>query len=162
MARKPGFLADPNQQGMILEDGAPRELTLGLTPEAVIAGTVTLPTSEAPDSITLQLFQRQVQEGRAHWVAVGASQSMSDGSFRFADLTAGTYKLLSTELLDTDPFSPTRTWTRLRRMRGDRCLDIRRFTIRMPPILHRRLRFRWARAKRKRPTFLWSSSPITA
>jgi len=50
---------------MILEDGAPRELTLGLTPEAVIAGTVTLPTSEAPDSITLQLFQRQVQEGRA-------------------------------------------------------------------------------------------------
>jgi len=25
-----------------------------------------------------------------------------------------------------------RTWTRLRRMRGDRCLDIRRFTIRMP------------------------------
>ena len=103
MARKPGFLADPNQQGMILEDGAPRELTLGLTPEAVIAGTVTLPTSEAPDSITLQLFQRQVQEGRAHWVAVGASQSMSDGSFRFADLTAGTYKLLSTELLDTDP-----------------------------------------------------------
>jgi len=37
---------------------------------------------------------------------------MSDGSFRFADLTAGTYKLLSTNCSIPIPFSPTRTWTR--------------------------------------------------
>lgn len=105
MARKPGFLADPNQQGNNLQNDALKDLTLALTPEAVIAGTVTLPTSEAPDSITLQLFRRQVQEGRARWVQAGGSRSMSDGSFRFADLPAGTYKLLTTELLDTDPLN---------------------------------------------------------
>ena len=105
MARKPGFLTDPNQQGNNLRSGAGKDVTLALTPEAVIAGTVTLPTSEAPDTITLQLFRRQIQDGRAHWVPSGGAQTMSDGSFRFADLQAGTYKLLTTELLDTDPLT---------------------------------------------------------
>ena len=48
MARKPGFLSDPNHQGNNLRNDALKDLTLALTPEAVIAGTVTLPTSEAP------------------------------------------------------------------------------------------------------------------
>lgn len=102
-ARKPGFLSDPNQQGNTLRNNQLKDLTIALTPEAVIAGTIALPTSEAPDSITLQLFRRQIQEGHARWVPAGGSRSLSDGSFRFSDLTAGTYKLLTTELLDTDP-----------------------------------------------------------
>jgi hypothetical protein len=106
MARKPGFLSDPNQPANLLNDPSfdgSKYLTLTLTPEAVLAGTVTLPTSEAPDSITLELFRRQVQDGRARWVQAGATRSMSDGQFRFADLQAGSYKLLTSELLDTDP-----------------------------------------------------------
>lgn len=105
-ARKPGFLNDPNQPANFLNVAAfdkSKDLTLTLTPEAVLAGTVTLPTSEAPDSIALELFRRQVQDGRGRWVQVGASRSMSDGQFRFADLQAGSYKLLTSELLDTDP-----------------------------------------------------------
>ena len=105
MARKPGFLSDPNLQGNNLRNNPARDVTLELVPEAVIAGTVALPTAEAPDSITLQLFRRQIQDGRGHWVPAGGSRSMSDGQFRFADLPAGTYKLLTTELLDTDPLS---------------------------------------------------------
>ncbi len=107
MARKPGFLNDPNQPARNLQNDTSfdrsKDLTLTLTPEGVIAGTVTLPTSEAPDSITLELFRRQVQDGRARWVQAGASRSMSDGQFRFADLQTGSYKLLTSELLDTDP-----------------------------------------------------------
>jgi hypothetical protein len=107
MARKPGFLNDPSQLTNNLENYTPSErskdLTLTLTPEAVLAGTVILPTSEAPDSITLELFRRQVQDGRARWVQAGASRTMSDGQFRFADLQAGSYKLLTSELLDSDP-----------------------------------------------------------
>jgi hypothetical protein len=107
MARKPGFLTDLNQQGNNLQDyvskDGSKDVTLALTPEAVIAGTVTLPTSEAPDRIMLQIFRRQVQEGRGQWVPAGGSRTMSDGQFRFADLPAGTYKLLTTELLDSDP-----------------------------------------------------------
>src|SRR5271163_3622687 len=103
VARKPGFLSDPNQQGNYPRNS--REVTLTLTPEAVISGTVALPTSEAPDSITLQLFRRQIQDGRGHWIPAGGSRTMSDGQFRFANLQAGTYKLLTTELLDSDPLT---------------------------------------------------------
>lgn len=106
-ARKPGFLSDPNRPANNLQNYTSlersKDLTLTLTPEAVLAGTVTLPTSESPDSITLQLYRRQVQDGRARWVGAGASRSMSDGQFRFADLQAGSYKLLTSELLDSDP-----------------------------------------------------------
>lgn len=108
-ARKPGFLNDQHQPFTNFPNYGPfdgsKDLTLKLTPEAVLAGTVTLPTSEAPDSMTVELFRRQVQDGRARWVQVGASRSMSDGQFRFADLQAGSYKLLTSELLDTDPVS---------------------------------------------------------
>jgi hypothetical protein len=115
MARKPGFLSDPNQPANNLQNYTASErskdLTLTLTPEGVLAGTVTLPTSEAPDSITVELFRRQVQDGRARWVQAGASRTMSDGQFRFADLQAGGYKLLTSELLDSDPvnYDPVRS-----------------------------------------------------
>jgi len=105
MARKPGFLSDPNYQQNNLQNRASKELTLMLTPEALIVGTVTLPTTEAPDTITLEIFRRDVQDGRAHWAQAGNTQSMSDGQFRFANLPAGTYKLLTRELLDRDPLT---------------------------------------------------------
>lgn len=108
VARKPGFLSDPKQQSNNLRNNASTDVTLTLTPEAVIAGTVGLPTAEAPDSISLQLFWRQIQDGRGRWVPAGGSRSMSDGQFRFAGLAAGTYKLLTTELLDTDPLTVDR------------------------------------------------------
>jgi hypothetical protein len=109
-ARKPGFLSDPNQRGSMLRNDTTKDLTIELAPEAVITGTVALPTSEAPDSISLQLFRRQIQDGRGRWVPAGGSRSMSDGQFRFADLQAGSYKLLTTELLDNDPLtSPSRS-----------------------------------------------------
>jgi hypothetical protein len=105
MALKPGFLTNPNGQAQNLQNEALKDLTLTLTPESLILGAVALPTSEAPDSIILQVFRRQVQDGRAHWLPVGGAQSTSDGQFRFADLPAGTYKLLTNELLDRDPLT---------------------------------------------------------
>ncbi len=105
MARKPGFLTDPNSQANNIRNNPSKDLTLALTPEAVIVGSVTLPTAEAPDSITLQIFRRQVQDGRGHYVPAGGAQSASDGQFRFSDLPAGTYKLLTNELLDRDPLT---------------------------------------------------------
>ena len=98
--KKPGFLAD---RGHNLPNGTSQEMTIELVPEALIIGTVRLPTSEAPDAISVQIFRRQVQDGRAHWVPAGGAQSKSDGQFRFAELGAGSYKLLTDELLDRDP-----------------------------------------------------------
>jgi hypothetical protein len=105
MARKPGFRAAVNSQAQNLQNEALNDFSLMLIPESLIVGAVTLPTAEPPDSIMLQVFRRQVQEGRARWVPVGGAQSRSDGQFRFADLPAGTYKLLTHELLDRDPLT---------------------------------------------------------
>ena len=103
--RKPGFMPDPNNPGQNLHNDPTSELTLALIPESLIVGTVALPTSEAPDSISLQLYRRQIQDGRAHWVPAGNAESNSEGQFRFSDLAAGTYKLLTGELLDEDPLA---------------------------------------------------------
>jgi hypothetical protein len=104
-ARKPGFLEDNNAAAYLALAQNAKELTLSLVPEAIIAGQVSLPTSEAPDSIQLQLYRRQVQDGRAHWIPAGTEVSRSTGEFRFAELHSGTYKLLTRELLDRDPLT---------------------------------------------------------
>lgn len=104
-ARKPGFLQDNSPETDLTLAPNAKELTLSLVPEAIITGQVELPTSEAPDSIQLQLYRRQVQDGRAHWVPAAVAVSRSTGEFRFADLPGGTYKLLTRELLDRDPLT---------------------------------------------------------
>lgn len=101
-ARKPGFLEDPNQQNRLL-DSSSKEITISLTPEALIIGHVALPSSQPPDAIQVEIYRREVRDGLAHWVSAGMTQSRSNGEFRFAELPAGTYKLLTHELLDRDP-----------------------------------------------------------
>jgi hypothetical protein len=105
MARKPGFIEDPNQ----LYPAVPgRELTISLTPEALVTGHVLLSSSEAPDGVRVDLYRRQVEEGRAHWVSVGSTRTKSNGEFRFAELTAGSYTLVTHEFVDreAESFSP--------------------------------------------------------
>jgi hypothetical protein len=104
MAKKPGFLQSPYNPGKQIQENT-KDVTIALTPEGVIEGTVSLPSAEPPDSITLFLYRRVVQEGSGHYIHAGQTQSTSDGQFRFADLAAGTYKLFTSELLDRDPVS---------------------------------------------------------
>jgi hypothetical protein len=104
-ARKPGFLEDNHADVYLALAQNAKELKLSLVPEAIIAGQVSLPTAEAPDSIQLQIYRRQVQDGRAHWIPAGTAISRSTGEFRFPGLHAGTYKLLTRELLDRDPLT---------------------------------------------------------
>ncbi len=105
MARKPGFLSDSSDHGQFLRGDLSRDLTLVLIPEALIVGNVALPTGEAPDPVRLQVYRRKVQDGRGHYVPAGFTQSTSDGQFRFAELSAGAYKLVTEELLDRDPLT---------------------------------------------------------
>jgi hypothetical protein len=104
MARKPGFIELHHWQTVV--PGS--EVTISLKPEALIVGHVLLPSSESPDRIRVELYRRQVSEGRGHWVNAGSTSTRSNGEFRFAELAAGSYKLLTRELLDRDPltFSP--------------------------------------------------------
>ena len=103
-ARKPGFVSHEGDQGVTLTSVPEgKEVEIALVPEALIVGQIALPTSEAPDPIEVELYQRQVRNGRAHWVSAGVQATRSDGEFRFAELAAGTYKLLTHELTDEDP-----------------------------------------------------------
>ena len=99
MARKPGFVSDQVVQSPPLG----KDLTLSLTPEALVVGRVVLPTSEASDAIQLELYRRQIVDGRAHWILAGSASTKSNGEFRFAELPAGSYKLLTREMMDRDP-----------------------------------------------------------
>jgi hypothetical protein len=103
-ARKPGFLSDtgnPQQTLQGMQSG--QDITVPLVPEALIVGHVALPTSQPPDNIQVQLYRRQVQNGRARWTQTGTETTRSNGDFRFAELSAGSYKVLTRESLDRDP-----------------------------------------------------------
>jgi hypothetical protein len=104
-ARKPGFLNDQNGAQTLQSATPGKELTILLIPEALVVGRVTLPTSEASEAIQLEIYRRQVEEGRAHWVLGGSASTKSDGEFRFAELSAGIYKLLTREVQDRDPLT---------------------------------------------------------
>ncbi len=105
MARKPGFLSRNNGQEAFQISPTQQELTISLLPEARIVGNVILPGSDGSDKIQVALYRRQVREGREHWDSAGMVMSRSDGEFRFAELSAGSYKLLTHELLDRDPLT---------------------------------------------------------
>ena len=101
-ARKPGFLSDHDQeQGVEVALGS--EPTISLIPEGLIKGRVSLPSSDAAFGIVIDLFSRQVQDGTFRWVTSLAVPANSKGEFRFAELLPGEYKLVTHELMDTDP-----------------------------------------------------------
>ena len=102
-ARKPGFLQTPDAMVNLRQDDKGRDITISLVPEAHIVGQVTLPSGETPDQLRVELFRRQVREGSSHWDQLATAVVKHSGEFRFADLAAGDYKLLTSELLDQDP-----------------------------------------------------------
>jgi hypothetical protein len=113
-ARKPGFLDPPTDPfsrrwGQIPATGVPPasgvELTIPLTPEALIFGKVNLPGASGADRITVQLQRRRVVDGRARWEEATGVSTRANGEFRLFGLEAGTYKLLTHEVMDRDPLT---------------------------------------------------------
>lgn len=102
MARKPGFLDDPNERRQVLASpGA--EITISLLPEALIKGRVIVSSGDAATGIGVQIFSRQIQEGVPRWMPGPLVRANSNGEFCFAELLPGAYKLATHELMDKDP-----------------------------------------------------------
>jgi hypothetical protein len=102
-ARKPGYLdCIPSQPGTSNSD-----LTIALVPEALIHGRVTVGNSEPLSGTDVQLFYREVMDGLPRWVPRHDARTNSAGEFRFAELPAGDYKLLTRERADDDPVANT-------------------------------------------------------
>lgn len=101
IARRPGFLSPRNEQQAQLS-GDQTEVTLYLVPEALVIGRINVAESSG---VEVELFGRQLRDGVAHWTSAGVVRSRSNGEFRFADLSPGTYKLFTREQLDRDPLT---------------------------------------------------------
>jgi hypothetical protein len=107
MARKPGFLERTGNPSYGHANATQPEVTIYLDPESLIIGHVILPGTEGDLRVRLELYRRNVSEGQEHWTSAGTFTTWADGEFRFCDLQAGTYKLVSHEQLDRDPFNFT-------------------------------------------------------
>jgi hypothetical protein len=105
-ARKQGYFQSTTGQPWTGgEADSSAELRIEIVPEALIVGRVNLPVMDGTEKIQVQVYRRQVQEGRGMWVPSGSVQTRANGEFRFANLQAGEYKLFTQELLDRDPLT---------------------------------------------------------
>lgn len=102
MARRPGFLDDPNQSTRVAASPG-GELTISLMPEALITGRVVRAGGEAALGIQVQIFSREVRDGIARWTQGTSVRANSGGEFRFAELPPGDYKVLTHEFRENDP-----------------------------------------------------------
>jgi hypothetical protein len=107
LARKPGFLEGTNNPSNGRLGPNQSELILYLDPESLIVGHVNIPGSEGDLRIRLEIYRRDVNEGREHWIPAGSFTTWTDGEFRFSNLTKGTYKLFTHEQPDRDPLTAT-------------------------------------------------------
>ena len=101
MARKPGFVDDPN--GGATRATSENEITISLLPEGLIKGRVVSTEADLPPGINVLLFSRRIQDGMPKWQHSGAARANSNGEFRFAELLPGTYKVVTNESMDNDP-----------------------------------------------------------
>lgn len=76
-------------------------VTLRIAPAGIVAGQVTLSTSDPADGIHINLYRRQMRNGHPLWESVGETQTRSDGSFRFGNLAPGSYMLATHASLDS-------------------------------------------------------------
>ena len=99
-ARKPGYLQSEDEPlAVASSDG--REITLSLQPESLIVGRVV--SADAPESLRVGLYRKEVREGRGFWAPVGDRGINAEGEFRFAGLRPGSYRLFTYEAVDRDP-----------------------------------------------------------
>lgn len=75
-------------------------ITVAITPEAGIAGQVTLSTGDAAGGIRLSFFRHAISNGRPHWRMAGTVTTRTDGSFHLDGLEPGRYMLYTQGTLD--------------------------------------------------------------
>src|ERR1700733_13761296 len=105
MARKVGFVNSDIPVDISDVKSTEQPLPISLVPEARIVGHVILPGSDGSDKMQVPLYRRNVREGQEHWDLVSNAATRADGEFRLAELSPGSYKLLTLEQLDRDPLT---------------------------------------------------------
>jgi hypothetical protein len=109
-ARKPGYLNSRRGATVVVPPNGPKneakDITIYVVPEARIVGHVEVPGSEGDVRIGCELYRHNVNEGIEKWVPSGQFSTWANGEFRFSNLEAGTYKLITLEQMDRDSMVP--------------------------------------------------------
>jgi len=90
ISSSPGSASPPGSQAV----------KISLIPEALIVGHVDIPGSDGDVKIQCELLRKTMTNGRPRWQPVGQFPTWSDGEFRFSELVAGTYKVITHEQMD--------------------------------------------------------------
>ena len=100
-ARKPGFLSDEelraqrNPREVLPARIGDEPLILKLTPQAVIAGSVSAADGEPLERVRIRALYEQIVEGRKTWQSRFAGITDEDGEFRIANLPPGDFYLVA-------------------------------------------------------------------
>ena len=78
------------------------DLVFTLKPTNAIRGQVDLSTGDPAQNIAVMLLRRVVQDGRAVWQPLTNVRTNSQGAYRFAGLTDGTYAVYTEPTMDSD------------------------------------------------------------
>jgi hypothetical protein len=108
MARRPGYLAMQRPTMLLVRDKNPEvpELKIKIIPESILRGRVATSAVAPPMGVQVQLFRKQVQDGLANWGVAAAAQTNSRGEYRFPDLPAGDYKVMTREWVENGSTVP--------------------------------------------------------
>jgi hypothetical protein len=103
-ARKPGFLYQWQMPMTVYRptSSTDAEVMVYLVPEALIVGHVNVLGPDEDVRIDCELYRRRMRDGRETWSDAGNFETWSDMEFRFSELPAGTYKLITHEGIDRD------------------------------------------------------------
>jgi hypothetical protein len=100
MVSKPGFEdalnSDEGEEplSILVSDTTP-ELSLSLVPQNSISGHIALSTGLPAQDFGVALLRQMLMNGHAAWNRVNGQNAKPDGSFRFGNLSAGTYLVRS-------------------------------------------------------------------
>jgi hypothetical protein len=97
-ASKPGYFLFEGEPNPVTQP-----LTLKLSPEAILSGTVTDPMGRAIQGLHVQLRRSEVRNGIRSWLQVQDTTTSVEGEYRFAELQAGKYRVVTSFLVDGLP-----------------------------------------------------------
>ncbi|MGD0731930.1 MAG: carboxypeptidase-like regulatory domain-containing protein [Terracidiphilus sp.] len=112
---KPGFrdrplAEDPEMAGgtvgpahNILVAAEMPDLSFTLAPTSSIRGQVELSTGDPAEGIAINLLKRTVVDGRADWTLASTTKTNSEGAYRFAGLSDGSYVMYTEPSMENGP-----------------------------------------------------------
>jgi Carboxypeptidase regulatory-like domain len=93
--RRPGYSEGAqHRSGMVNVGANMADLTLYLTPQAIISGHITLSTGDEADGIRITAYRKRIVNGRERWMMQTMAVTNSEGAFRLPNLDAPASYLL--------------------------------------------------------------------